>query len=72
MIDRRDVLVGSATALAASLTLSSSSAVAQGVVAPGTKRGERTALLIYLLRFEALSPGSIAAAAWVHYLPQSN
>jgi hypothetical protein len=39
MIDRRDVLVGSATALAASLTLSSSSAVAQGVVAPGTKRG---------------------------------
>jgi hypothetical protein len=39
MIDRRDVLVGSATALAASMFTSTKPALAQGVTVPGTKRG---------------------------------
>jgi len=39
MINRRDILVGSTAALAASLVMSSPPAVAQGVIAPGTKRG---------------------------------
>jgi pimeloyl-ACP methyl ester carboxylesterase len=39
MIDRRDVLVGSATALAASMFTSITPVLAQGTTVPGTKRG---------------------------------
>src|SRR5207302_4769089 len=39
MIDRRDILVGSATALAASVFTSTTRALAQGTTAPATKRG---------------------------------
>ena len=39
MIDRRDILVGSATALAASAFTSTTPALAQGTTAPATKRG---------------------------------
>jgi 3-oxoadipate enol-lactonase len=39
MTDRRDILVGSATALAASVFTSTTPALAQGTTAPATKRG---------------------------------
>jgi hypothetical protein len=39
MIDRRDILVGSATAVAASLLAPSKPALAQATTVPGTKRG---------------------------------
>jgi hypothetical protein len=39
MIDRRDVLIGSAAALAASVFTSTTPALAQGTTVPGTKRG---------------------------------
>jgi 3-oxoadipate enol-lactonase len=49
MIDRRDILVGSATALAASLLTPSTPALAQATTVPGTKRGflERPGCRIY-------------------------
>jgi 3-oxoadipate enol-lactonase len=49
MIDRRDILVGSATALATSLLTPSTPALAQATTVPGTKRGflERPGCRIY-------------------------
>ena len=49
MMDRRDILVGSATALAASLLTPSTPALAQATTVPGTKRGflERPGCRIY-------------------------
>jgi hypothetical protein len=49
MIDRRDILVGSVTALVASLLTPSTPALAQATTVPGTKRGflERPGCRIY-------------------------
>src|SRR6516165_2087661 len=49
MIDRRDILVGSATAVAASLLAPSAPALEQATTVPGTKRGflERPGCRIY-------------------------
>ena len=49
MIDRRDILVGSATALTASFLTPSTPALAQATTVPGTKRGflERPGCRIY-------------------------
>ena len=63
MINRRDVLVASATALAGStFTSTKSSALAQGVTVPGTKRGflDRPGCRIYY-EITGLGPAIIFA-----------
>src|SRR5947209_18940988 len=64
MIDRRDVLVGSATALAASLMTPAMPAFAQATTVPGSKRGflDRPGCRIY---YEVTGSGPpIVFAQW--------